>query len=353
MNKNSFLILNILLAIVQIGIYYISKIPPEQFWPGAFLSFAFPYVTIFNAIFILGWLMSKRLFSLISLFSIIITLPDITSSFSLPVKQTEGKFQILSYNVKNFDLYNWSRNKDSREKMLEIIRTENPDMICFQEFFTNEKDEFDNIKKIHEEFGYKYFHYEESTQYQKNHWGSATFSKFPIVERGKIDFDGEFKNMSIYTDVKIQNEVLRIYNLHLQSYHMIDEDYDFLKAISDFKIPESGSLISIFRKMRSGFVKRSKQAAIIKSHIDEYEGKKIVCGDFNDIPISYTYKLISKDMKDSYRFRGLGMGKTFVSSLPSLRIDYILVDNSIEVEEYRKLPYRYSDHYPISISFSF
>ena len=51
----------------------------------------------------------------------------------------------------------------------------------------------------------------------------------------------------------------------------------------------------------------------------------ILCGDFNDTPLSYTYRQLSRKLTDSFIEKGRGIGNTYIGEFPSFRICYINV----------------------------
>jgi endonuclease/exonuclease/phosphatase family metal-dependent hydrolase len=73
----------------------------------------------------------------------------------------------------------------------------------------------------------------------------------------------------------------------------------------------------------------------------------VVCGDFNDTPVSYAYRKVRGDMKDAFVESGWGVSNTYNGGLPSLRIDYILCDRKFDVSDYRRDRIYLSDHFPV------
>ena len=71
----------------------------------------------------------------------------------------------------------------------------------------------------------------------------------------------------------------------------------------------------------------------------------IFCGDFNDIPNSYTYYKIRGDMQDAFLEKGFGIGRTFTALSPTLRIDYILASKQFSILQFNRVTKKYSDHY--------
>ncbi|MBK6641784.1 MAG: hypothetical protein IPG39_11360 [Bacteroidetes bacterium] len=80
---------------------------------------------------------------------------------------------------------------------------------------------------------------------------------------------------------------------------------------------------NILKRLKKAFIKRAAQADMISKHIGTSPYPVIVCGDFNDTSLSYTYKTISAGLLDAFRESGSGMGSTYTGPIPGLRIDYI------------------------------
>ena len=104
-------------------------------------------------------------------------------------------------------------------------------------------------------------------------------------------------------------------------------------------------------KLRGAYKKRSVQAEMLHEKIKESPYPVIVCGDFNDVPNSYTYYTAKGNLLDAFLKKGSGFGRTFRFISPTLRIDYILADKKFEVTGFNKIEVNYSDHYPIIADF--
>ncbi len=258
----------------------------------------------------------------------------------------------MSYNSMLFDLYNWSKNKQSRNIILTSLAEENPDILCLQEFYTSEeKGDFNNIDTVTNLLNTKSSHIEYTTTLRNlDHWGIATFTKYPVVRKGKIEFNTRSNNLCIYTDILIDKDTVRIYNMHLQSISFSKANYKFIDAIqndtSDVK-DEMENSKSILRRIKRAFVKRAKQADAIADHIALCRYKIILCGDFNDTPASYVYRTIKGNLNDAFMEAGSGFEQTYAGTFPRFRIDYILFSNSFTCKNYHHLSETLTDHYPI------
>ncbi|MFO0433672.1 MAG: endonuclease/exonuclease/phosphatase family protein, partial [Sphingobacteriaceae bacterium] len=265
---------------------------------------------------------------------------------------TEKCFKITSYNSMLFDLYNWFHNTDTRNKIFTNLSEIDSDIMCFQEFYTSEEPgDFNNIDSLTKLLNLPYHHAEYTTTLREHdHWGVATFSRFPIIHKGKIVFETKTNNLCIYTDVIIKKDTVRIYNLHLQSISFSKKDNSYLEDLkkgneTDEDL-EKGK--NILRRLKRAFVKRAKQVEIIKLHMKTCKYKMILCGDFNDTPASYTYAQLNSDLKDAFVAKGKGLGKTYAGKWPQFRIDYILYDKRFKCEQFERSDETFTDHYPIT-----
>ena len=107
----------------------------------------------------------------------------------------------------------------------------------------------------------------------------------------------------------------------------------------------------IIQRLKDGFIERAKQSRILAEHISQSPYPTMVCGDFNDTPVSYCYQTVSKNLTDAFVSCRRGIGQTYVGKIPLLRIDYIFHSKDIESLSFKIHPENYSDHHPISTEF--
>jgi endonuclease/exonuclease/phosphatase family metal-dependent hydrolase len=338
--------------------FYIS---PVDFWMLAFAGLSLPIAILSNLVFASFWLFVYPRRAGISLIALIIAIPEYGNIFQFRAKSDLEEFQeaseqdsnihILSYNVRLFDLYNWTENKTTRNEIIELIHNENADIICFQEFFYEESGVFNTLDTLKEIQKATNVHIAHTAHVKKiNHWGIATFSKYPIVTKGVLEFPDSTDNISIYTDIKAFGDTLRIYNLHLESIRFRSEDYKALKKFTGNEDQTKlGGPQQIVGRMRKAYIRRARQTKVIEKSISASPHPVIVCGDFNDPPSSYTYHQISSNLEDAFCQKGSGIGTTYVGLIPFLRIDYILYSPEVfSTNAFRVIHEKLSDHYPIA-----
>ncbi|HCO67900.1 MAG TPA: hypothetical protein DIT04_09140, partial [Dysgonomonas sp.] len=264
--------------------------------------------------------------------------------------------KLMSYNVRGFD---WLTGDTARQNpILEYIANSGADIICMQEFAVEEKKrrnkiislaEFDDIMK---DYPYRAIVRLGDT---KNSviYGLACYSKFPIYKMGRIPIESAFNGSAMY-EIRVgeKKRKLTVVNNHLESNRITAEDKQLYKEFvvnpNREKIDDVARNIQL--RMAPAFLTREQQSDIISAHIRkqrEETDAMIVCGDFNDTPLSYAYKTIKGNMIDSYQLTGKGIGVTYHENNILLRIDYIMHTMNIKSYNCTVGKVRYSDHYPI------
>ena len=104
--------------------------------------------------------------------------------------------------------------------------------------------------------------------------------------------------------------------------------------------------------MKQAYIQRAGQVDILKEDIRSSPYPVIVCGDFNDTPVSYTYKTLSKGLSDVFIESGSGAGSTFRGNFPYVRIDYVLYSPGFYSYFYHTEKVDWSDHYPVITRFT-
>ncbi len=351
--------LNILAVVFLLFSYAASFISPGRIWWFALFGMGYGIILFVNILFVIFWLLLKSRRFLFSLVFILIGFGKVFNIFEFhfshnetPQKKEAASFpvKVMSYNVRLFDLYNWFHNQETRGKIFKFLSGESPDIVCFQEYFTSDKkeDHFSNNDTLEKVIPAAYSNIVYSTTLQLNHWGIATYSKYPIIHKETVHFQDRGGNVFTFSDIKIGNDTIRVYNAHLESIRFGKDDYKFIENLGEAEQDEFKGSLSIILRLKRAFIKRSKQVQVLHRHIRQSPYPVVLCGDFNDTPSSYTYSVLRRGLEDSFRESGSGFGKTYIGAFPSFRIDYIFHDEKLKSAGYQTHHQKLSDHFPIS-----
>lgn len=264
----------------------------------------------------------------------------------------EGSFRLLSYNVRHF---NWLMGKEARENpIFDYILEQKPDIICFQEFMAaKNKSSREIISKAEIDAIFKDYPYKDFVKLGNPNaphlYGLAIYSKFPIKKTSQLPFWSTYNGCAFH-DLIINGKIVTLVNTHLESNKITSDDKqlyaDFLKADKDIKLGDVTS--NIKGKLTHAFTIREEQSDLINGQIKNLKTYgTIICGDFNDTPISYTYNRMKGDLVDSFVETGRGLGITYHENMFLFRIDYIFHSINMKAYNMKVGDQKHSDHYPV------
>ncbi len=349
------LAINLFAVIALLLSYLASYLDPSFFWITPFFGLAYPAILLINVLLVIYWLIRWPRFALISGIAILagwtVVLNYIgfreNTAIMVP-KSSESFLRVMTYNVHNFKQFGDKNDQFTKDQILNIIRNEQPDVICFQEFFSRKRGEYNFKKYILEILKTEHYYFKPSTDNGYEAIGMAIFSKFPIKNKGNIQFAKKMNwNEAIWVDLKKDDKIFRVYNVHLQSIRFQPEDYKYLENVKQKIDTDVESSKKIGSRLKTAFIKRSNQVKMVKSHSDSCTVPYIITGDFNDTPISYTIKTISKGLNNSFREKGSGFGVTYNGAFPNFQIDYIFTSPEFSVKNYLIINKKMSDHFPV------
>ena len=319
-----------------------------------FVGLLFPVWTFFTLLFTVVAFFKRSkvkywgIFVLVVSFSCHLKIIGLTFlEFSHP---EQGSVKLLSYNVRLFGLYDDS-STETRDKIFQFIREENPDIAFFQEYYRQDKptqfETFDSLSSI---LSIKDYH-ERSAHNNNGHrnFGIAIFTKYPMIARGDVIFENQGLldfNFCIFADIVAHQDTFRVYNVHLQSIRLTEPGNKTNEGVvSNVKIG--------IKKMSEAYKKRADQARKVIEHMKSSPYPVVLCGDFNDTPISYTYHQFNKTLSDAFLSSSWGLGSTYIGKIPAGRIDYIFHSEEVECSDFRVHRVAFSDHRPISCQLNF
>lgn len=254
-------------------------------------------------------------------------------------KPSSRSFTLMSYNVRGFR--NDSSNRAVDGYVEYFSGADLADIVCFQEYALD----MPCVERVDSLFNAYHGKVYRRDVVETGDVVLRTYSRYPIIASGAIS--GEGRGTSQWVDVVIKNDTLRIFNNHLYTMNISSEDS------SDI---ERGRILQDGERMRSIVERIAKNSSVradfvdtLSMVIDNTPYRRVICGDFNDTPMSYVYSTLKQNHVDAFEECGRGYGYTFRPMYGTLRIDYILHSPELETESYvAGDDVLLSDHLPIS-----
>lgn len=346
--------LDILMSILSIAtvftlvIIFVGRLfEPEKLWYFSLAGLVAPIVYLVATAISLYWIIRWRwrIFCFTAAF-VIIGIPYISLYYKAHIgkeygtpRYEKGNTKILSYNVHYLQNEKWT--KPTTDSIVSIIKHENPDIVCFQEFPIRGA-EYDKALSMLS----KYNRTQLKTPYED---GAVCFTKYKIIRSDSISgFRGT--GNGIWADLRINNDTVRLFNIHLQTTSINVEERNYINNREFLETTDESRLhkvVDMARRLYENSCTRSYQVDLIREQIDLSPYPVIVCGDFNDVPMSYAYRTLAGRLNDSFSEMGNGHSYTFSGFFNLLRIDYILSSKHFNTLSYDVLQTDLSDHYPV------
>ena len=334
-------LLNVVLTFSTFIAYALPFLAPKVFPILAVLTLFMPLFFIFNGLFFVYWAVQFKKRMILSGLVLLMGITFINKFYKFSTKdypEADKDFSVMSYNVRLFNVFKWLDRDDVTEHILAFINDKNPDIVCIQEFSNSANIDL----KV-------YRHRYIFMGGNKIKTGQAIFSKFPIIDQGNIAFPNSNNNV-VFADIKKGKDIIRVYNMHLQSIKIspdVNEINENIDAINQ------GKSQKLFNRISIAFKQQQNQAEMIKEHKKDCPYPIIICGDLNNSAFSYVYRNIKGKLKDAFEEAGKGFGPTYKFRYYPARIDYIFADDNMTVKKFESFPeFENSDHYPIMAKLS-
>lgn len=344
-------VFNGLFVLLLVATAYSPYISPTLHPLRSCLGLAFPIFLLINICFLLFWLVIRQYkAALLPLAGFLLCwgairtyVPCNFHTDHLP----EGSLKILSYNVMGFNL---GKKVDGKSDILAYLQHSGADILCLQEFaaYSSPYLTKTEIDKALSDYPYQRIDKVGNSAISTNN--IACYSKYPILSARKLDYASD-GNGSVVYELKVGKDTLTLINNHLESNKLTAEDKQmYTGMLAD---PKKGKVKSgarlLWGKLAEASAIRAPQAdAVAEAIRTSAHSKIIVCGDFNDTPISYARRVIGQDMSDAFTQSGKGLGISYNQNRFYFRIDHILVSKNLRTYNCTvDRSIKDSDHYPI------
>lgn len=326
--------------------------PKDFIWTTVF-GLAFWEILIYNVVvFLLLLLMwSNKIW--ISVVALLIAIPGISKSFSIGSKsKADNSIRIMSYNVHDFRHVDGVTEKEQfANQVMEMVREHAPDILCCQEFsqFKSGVSRPQCIEDFAKEAGFQYIYFNRKT----NYGGNVIFSKYPLTKVAEDSGFGKGNTYGVMVSVDAgEKGKFHVANVHLLSYMITDSEIDVLTNASERQNLDTIGK-TVLHKLSFAFQKRSEELQTVLNGMPPVGGPIIICGDFNEPPLSYNYRQMQKaGFVDTFTKVGFGIKPTYAGKLPLLRIDYVWANDGVKPLAFERHKYKASDHYPIMLDFA-
>lgn len=346
-----FLLINLIVALLLVCCAYSPVLPAEHLPLLSLAGLAFPFVLAANILFIVLWLVMYRPFMLVPIVTLLLCIPQIRAFSPINIaRQHPPKdcIKLMSYNILSSNLTTSTANRDN--PMISYLESTDADIICLQEFPFAALKSNKAPKDLFKEYPYKSYQISNLSE-TKSHF-LCCLSKHPILSVEKIDLDSSGNGCAKYRILHDKDTIV-VYNCHLQSNNLDNENKNtYEELLTDLNKENiiGEDTRELVKKLRDATSKRATQARVVLNKVrKETSPYVVICGDFNDSPISYTRKLLTEELNDAFVRSGNGPGFSYNRNKLYYRIDHILYSDAFEAYDCNvDRSISTSDHYPIS-----
>lgn len=327
---------------------YSPHLSPHSFPVLSCFGLAFPVFSVTNVLFLLFWLLVYRRYALLPFFALICCWEAINAYFPVNLFEKdvpENAIKVLSYNTRAFG-EKASHTKEKPNEILAYLQQSDADIICLQEYIWGNRLKKKDIDYAMRKYPYKHYY---SLAGGLN--GLGCYSRFPIISATPIKYKSK-RNGSIAYRIKVKEDTLLVINNHLESFKIENRDVEAYQGMLESPTDKKNSVgfRKLVKKLAEGTSIRALQADTIAKLVNQYPGKGVVvCGDFNDSPLSYAHRVLNESLQDTFIQSGSGFGFSYVQHPLYFRIDHILIGE--EMQSYQCTvdnTMKGSDHYPIT-----
>ncbi len=337
---------NIATIVIMLLVGFSDHVQPAHHPYFAISGLTFPIFFFINLGFLLFWLLFKLKYALIPFLGFVLCYVPVRKFMPLNMSDSvpKGAVKVLSYNTWSFGQQ--TEDEDGMNPVISYLQEQDADIVCLQEAGHNQREQqlIDSILK-------PMYAYSDVAVHPTGGNSLALFSKYPILSKERIPYESK-GNMSMAYQLKIKDRVVLLVNNHLETTGLSIEDRQQFKKLVVGKLQkdtaeETSKLLAV--KLAEATQKRAPQADAVAQYLKRHRKMSVIlCGDFNDGPISYAHRKIAERLTDCYVESGNGLGISYHRGGFFVRIDNIMcskdwepyackVDDKISV----------SDHYPI------
>lgn len=344
-----------LVGLAAMGLCLLSThINPQRFAWIAIFGLAFWGILIYNLLVFVLLLCLHSRGAWITALALLMAIPGFAKSFAFGRQEkSDDALKVMTYNLHMFQHIDGETSPaDLESGVVELVKAYDPDVLCCQEFssFLSGVSRPKCIERFQEDVGFRYAYY----NMKRNYGGNVIFSKYPLTmvpEDSGFGAENTYGTMA-HVDAGEKGRFC-VACVHLLSYQITNDEIDILIDSQQHQDMIETMGRSVLRKLKVGFERRSDEIDKVLLALPKVDVPVIICGDFNEVPVSYVYSEMKKaGFVDNFVKVGHGISPTYAGKLPLLRIDYIWSTPDVMPLKIKRIRHEASDHYPVILEFS-
>lgn len=320
---------NIATIVVMLLVGYSDRINPTDYPLLSTVGMTFPFFLLMNMGFLLFWLIFKWTRAWVPVAGFLLAYVPI--SIYMPIHQSQevpdDAIKLISYNVCSYG-GNY-RYENGFEMVRDYLRDQQADIVCVQE-------DADSWRRyVFQEYA-KVFPSNDTLVLVINNLSFNALgihTRYPIIKRERIAYNS-LANGSAAWWLQVGKDTLIVVNNHFESCHLSTEDRQVYRQLIKGETPRDSVRMEsqmLLVKLAEANAKRAEQIRTVKQYVEEHAGYPIVvCGDFNDNPISYSRHAMGENLTDCFVSTGRGIGLSYNQKAFSFRIDHVFCSKDIQ-----------------------
>lgn len=327
---------------------YSDRIDPVDHPMLACLGMFLPFAVVANILFIPIWVIFKWKRVWIPVVGLVLAYAPIRTYFPINFNAdkeppAEG-IKVVSYNVCGFGgNYKYEQAVDTVAGYLKRI---DADIVCLQEDMGGKGGNgFEKMKEL--------YPYNDTIHFSNDVIFNAIgiHTRYPIIRKERLPMSSR-SNGAIAYFLQVEEDTVIVVNNHLESTHLSSEERNRYQEVLKGEVERDSAeaeLWYILKKLSLHMADRAIQARTVNEFVETHSNYPIIlCGDFNDTPVSYTRHTVATHLNDCFVSAGCGLGLSFNRKGFNLRIDHMMCSDDYEpVRCYVDNEMDASDHYPI------
>lgn len=345
------------LAALTLTAAFGGHIDPRIWAFPSILALVYPYLALTTLVVALAWLIGRRWITaaicgsslLLGSAALFTNFPLGSSSEPEPGEKT---FTVLTFNIAHG--HDVRHRNQSTHRTLRYIVNSGAEVVCTQELMGMKDEMLPAIPQSLLDSLYARYPYIAHARYTDQ----TIFSRFPLKEEERDERETAWPRRWSRFTARIHGRDVTLITVHLASYMLSREER---QVISSVRGPRSARRSvaefkgSVYGKLKAAYRERAEDADALRLQIEKTSGPLLLCGDFNDVPASWTYRTVrGEDLLDAYTQTGLGMMVTYNLFNLYFHIDQVFYRpvGGLRSLSTSKGYIDSSDHYPVLARFA-